>query len=64
MDEYKRYGLDFWLINFVIFLILFIWKYFFDEGDKSVNYTPIIFILVVSGSVVAYKTYKWLKEPD
>ena len=64
MDEYKRYGLDFWLINFVIFLILFIWKYFFDEGDENVNYTPIIFILVVSGSVVAYKTYKWLKEPD
>jgi len=64
MKEYKRYGMDFWLINFTIFLILFIWKYFFEESNKNINFIPIIFALIVSGSVVVYKTYKWLKEPD
>ena len=64
MREYKRYGMDFWFINFIIFLILFIWKYFFEENNKNTNFIPIVFALVVSGLVVAYKTYKWLKEPD
>jgi hypothetical protein len=64
MDEYKRYGLDFWLIVFIGNIIGITSIYFTHPNLPLEKYTPLIFMVTVSGLVVAYKTYKWLKEPD
>ena len=64
MSEYKRYGMGFWLIMFIGGLITMVAAYFANPDLPLEKYIPTIFITTVSGLVVAYKTYKWLKEPE
>jgi len=64
MSECKRYGMGFWLIMFIGGLITMAAAYFIHPNLPFEKYIPTIFFTTVSGLVVAYKTYKWLKEPD
>jgi len=64
MSEYKRYGMDFWLIVFIGSLVTLVAIYFTHPDLPFEKYIPTILFTIVSGSVVVYKTYKWLKESD
>jgi len=62
--EYKRFDTLYWIIAFIISTITLIIKYFYDKDAKTDTIVWLTIIVLVSGSIVAYKVNKWLKEPD
>ena len=62
--EYKRYDTLYWIIFLFINLITLMVAYFKHPNAPIEKYTSILIILFINISIIAYKTHKWLKEPD